>query len=357
VTEAKSTMTLATESCPDWVMPNADGAGYYRFSLPAEQLETLQNGGFEALSAREKLALADSLEASFKNASLSADAVYGSLERFAEADVRPVAQMPMSLVAFARERLVEADAQDAVTRFGGKLYRPAWRRLGWKAGRKDDGEDKLLRASLAKFLTLAMEDKKARRKAAQLGRRFLGYRRGKIDINADAVDDNVVPVVLAVAVQEGDEDLWNAMVEAMFEVEDPSLRDRMLGAISHANGEELAQKVRGFVLDERLRVNEVWEPLQVQMSMPETREATWAWVQENFDTLTERMSKGHSGYLPWLAAGFCSEDKANEVESFFEERVSDLPGGPRNLAGALEAVRLCAARVNAHQEAAREFFR
>jgi len=44
------------------------------------------------------------------------------------------------------------------------------------------------------------------------------------------------------------------------------------------------------------------------------------------------------------------------VESFFRDRIAGLSGGPRNLANALERIRLCAARTQALRPAVASFF-
>ena len=49
--------------------------------------------------------------------------------------------------------------------------------------------------------------------------------------------------------------------------------------------------------------------------------------------------------MPWYAASFCSEGAAAKVQGFFEPRVAELAGGPRNLAGAVEAIALCAEKA------------
>jgi alanyl aminopeptidase len=90
--------------------------------------------------------------------------------------------------------------------------------------------------------------------------------------------------------------------------------------------------------------------------MIETRERAWQWLREHFDAVFARVAPTRAGSAPWYAAGFCTEEKAVEVEAFFGERIESMPGGPRNLRGALEAIRLCAARVEAQRESAAAFF-
>ncbi|HEY6050996.1 MAG TPA: M1 family aminopeptidase, partial [Thermoanaerobaculia bacterium] len=62
---------LALDSCPEWVMPNADAAGYYRWSLPAPELQELSGGAYPQLSARERLSLADNVRAAMRSGRLA----------------------------------------------------------------------------------------------------------------------------------------------------------------------------------------------------------------------------------------------------------------------------------------------
>src|SRR6202012_475399 len=51
-------------SCPAWVMPNADAAGYYRWSLaPADEKKL--GASLKALDERERMSFARSLTAGF----------------------------------------------------------------------------------------------------------------------------------------------------------------------------------------------------------------------------------------------------------------------------------------------------
>lgn len=352
--EREGTMELEAESCPAWVMPNDDAAGYYRFALDEEGMEALRRRGWRHLTPREKAAVADSVRAGFDNASLAAADVYGGLDTFAESDVRPVATMPMGLVEFAADHIADEELLPRVQRYGQRLYRGHYRRLGWgpRGHRAEDGETKLLREAILDFLAFIAEDAAVRRQGARLGR---AYVRGG-EIHPDAVEPDVAGLALAVAVQEGDAEFFDQLTELLFSTEDATVRHRVLSALGHATDPELAARARALALDARLRLNEVTTPLQVQAGQAETREATWEWLVEHFDALRERIGPFHAGYLPYMASGFCDEEHAQAVERFFAPHIEELPGGPRNLASTLEAIRLCAARVEAHRESTREFF-
>ena len=354
LTEQEGALDFESDQCPTWVMPNDDAAGYFRFALDPDGMGALRRHGWRSLTPREKLAVADSVRSGFDNASLAANDVYASLSVFVESDVRPVATTPMGLIRFAADHVLSEDLRPRAQRHGQRLYRSQYRRLGWGARgrREEDGETKLLREDVLGFLALTAEDAQARRQGAQLGR---AYVRGGA-IHADAVDSNVAGLALSLAVQEGDAAFFDQLTEMLFASTDATVRSRILAALGSARDPTLAARARALSLDARLRVNEVMRPLWSQAGVDESREALWQWVTENFDALASRVGPHDAGRLPRLFAGFCDEPHAAAVEELFRPRIDDLPGGPRNLAGALEGIRLCAARVEAHREATTEFF-
>jgi alanyl aminopeptidase len=93
----------------------------------------------------------------------------------------------------------------------------------------------------------------------------------------------------------------------------------------------------------------------MQAAQPETRDDTWTWLQGSFDALVAHLPERASGETPWLASGFCDAAHGDAVKAFFAPRIDTLPGGPRNLAGALESIQLCAARVAAQRDSTRAF--
>jgi len=230
----------------------------------------------------------------------------------------------------------------------------------------------LMRASVIQFMALTVEDARVRRRADQLAQAYLGLgRHGDGERHPDAVDANLVGTVLSVAVQDGDAEFFDKLTERLFASDDAMLRRQLLGALGSTKDEDLATRARGLSLDARLRVNEVMTPLGAQVSMEETRQGTWHWLAEHYDAFVGRIGPFRAGYLPYFARGFCAEDAKTRVAAFFTQpvdhqgedgetqrvpRIQTLAGGPRNLAGSLEAIHICATRVEAQREGAQAFF-
>jgi alanyl aminopeptidase len=345
--------------CPAWVIPNADGAGYFRFALAPADLARLRAVAPRVLTPREKMALVDSLQAAFASATLPAADVLEALAPLAQDPVRQVATAPMGLLAFAREQGVPPEERPRVEAYARRLYQPLYRRLGWEppaprgaAQAAEDGETRLLRKAVISFLATTGRDPGVRREAARRARAYLGDDPDR-PVSADALPPSLVDVALAIAVEDGDAALFDHVERRLRASDDALVRGRMLGALASARDPALAARALALMLDPALRVNEVLTPLAGQMALPERREAAWAFVEANFDALRARIATTRAADLPWYATSACSEEMAARVEAFFAERVASLPGGPRNLAGALESLRLCAARKRAQGESLR----
>ena len=55
-------------------------------------------------------------------------------------------------------------------------------------------------------------------------------------------------------------------------------------------------------------------------------------------------------------SGMCDETSANDVASFLTDRAKTVNGAPRELASAIEQIRLCVAKRTAQEKNARDFF-
>jgi alanyl aminopeptidase len=362
VSGAAATMDLEGGACPDWVLPNSGGVGYFRWTLPDDHLARLATPqAVSALTVRDRIAIADSVRAGFAAGRVPFEAAVRALEPLASSTDRQVATAPIEVLTWARDHLASTEAEHAALRaYGSRLYRAQARRLGWgpPRGGEEDGDTRLLRASILSYLALVAEDATVRREAARRGRAWLGLgaRDRPGEIHEDAVVADLVDVCLIVAAQEGGDEVWTALSRHLESAEDPALRSHLVTAMSGVDDAPLRERSLALVLDPRLRLNETYRPLMGQVGDPEGLDGAWAWLQTSYDAVAERMGPGYAGYLPFAAGGFCTTERAAEARAFFAPRVEATQGGPRNLESAVESIELCAARAAAHRASAERFF-
>ncbi len=361
LTEREGDLPLG-DTCPDWVFPNADSAGYFRFALAPADTAKLRAVGLAKLSARERIAYGNSLRAAFSKTTLPMKDAIDAAAPLANDPYPSVVREPMSFLAEAHDWLFTDPARAAVEGYERRLFAAQYKKLGWAPARGEAPERTRLRDAVLSFLVLDARDPAARAEAKRRGLAFLGYK-GKVApkdgaVRRDAVDPNAIDVVLAALGQDADRALFDDVKARFAKAEDAELREDYLLLLSRAERPEIAASVLDLALDPSLRPVEVLIPLSLQLSSPGTREATWQWIKAHFDALLTAVPKdGGQAHLVELESVFCDDDHARDVEAFFTpERLAKIDGGPRVLASTLEEIHLCATRRKAQEPSAREMF-
>ena len=331
-------------SCPAWVMPNAHGAGYYRFAL-TPKLQQALSGAFAQLDEREQRMVADSVVAAYGAGALTPSQLLEALPQFASANVRQTVTAGMYSTEWMAEHLLGSDAERKA--FHAKvaaIYRPRLDRLGLspKAGEPDD--DALLRSSLVGFFSETLKDPAVRTAMNQRGRAVLGLG-GDGQLHPDAVPQDLRATALAVAVQEGGKPAYDAAEKAFRASQDAVLRSQLLGAMGSTTDAALNERVRALVFEpDLLRRNEIFAAVGDQSGHEATRPALRDWVDAHFKELEARLAPAGAALVGLYADGMCSNPEADALQAKFTPRVADIEGGPRELQQTVEAIHLCAAQ-------------
>jgi len=344
--------------CRSWVHPNPGANGYYRWSLPPDELTALLELGWPELSELERLSVADALRSSYSSGSLSASTALDALSRLAADPSRAVATKPLGLLREVRDQVATDPAErSAVEGYVLQLYGSRARALGFDDAPSDDGEQKLLRGQIVSAVVVLGRDPELRAEALERGRRHLAGPAGTPD--PTAASSELLDLIARVAVEDGGEDEFEAAWAHLFASEDSIVRSRMLRALAATPDEERRERARQLVFDPLIRSNERLSVLMQQAGAAETlaeREDVLRWVQKHEESIVETLSRYQAARLLGVVGGFCSEEEAVEIEAWLGERIEQWPGGPRRLAGQLERVRLCAARTEYQRASALEFF-
>jgi hypothetical protein len=97
------------------------------------------------------------------------------------------------------------------------------------------------------------------------------------------------------------------------------------------------------LLDPAFDIREAETALYLSDRVNPPRREIHAFIAANFDALEKRVSRDTPGYWPKYARRLCGDTDRAEVEAFWRDRVGRYEGGTRNLAEALEQIRLCTA--------------
>jgi alanyl aminopeptidase len=344
-------------ACPAWVFPNADAAGYYRFALAPADLAKLRSAGLGSLSPREKIAFGNSIRAAYNHGTTPYAESLRTAATLVNDPNRQVAREAQNFIDSAREWLRLDPALPRLETYASKLYAASFSRLGWAKSKTDDPQTIDRRRDTVRFLANVARDKAVRAEAKRKALAFLGFGKDGA-IHRDAVDADLVGIVLGVAGQDADPALFDAMLALFAKSDDPMLRADLLRALGSARDPALGARAIGLALDPRLRPSEVFDPIWDQLGPPETREAAWTWFKQNWDAVWARVSANLfvGGNAMRVVEVFCDEVHAADAANFLGQRAKSIEGAPRELAKALEDVHLCVVKRAAEEGHAREFF-
>jgi alanyl aminopeptidase len=324
-----------------WVLPQADGVGYYTFALDDELLARLL-ANVAMLSASERMVVLRSL----------------ALE--AAAGRRTTAQQLELVESFAGERdpailalLADIVQSVRIVRFAhdpeldrvGDLYvrsrlGPWLDRVGLEPapGETSDVED--LRRVLLRALALAGDDRvlayareltrAALRDPLEVPAERLGW---ALETSARDGDSTMSDRLLALADATAVPSLRSTLLDAAAAVRDAAVRDRALGRALEA---DTPYQDVGPLLSGALGATEAHDDAGVERDI--------AWVLSNADALGRRMPPVHRGRLVTLAKTGCDVRRADEIASFFGDPSRRSAGVDRRVAELLDETRACSAQ-------------
>lgn len=333
--EFQQSIPLASINCPSALHPNADGAGYYRFTMEQSWWRGLI-AGLNDMPAAEALAVADSLDAAFRAGSLAAEVYVEGMTALLDHGTWDVVEAGLDNLESILN-IFQTQELPAVETALSALAKPRYERLSSEKGEAAD----LLNTRMQRFLMLVARDKALREPLAESASRRIGL---EGDLDPNAVPKSELQTVLSIGVQDLGAPFFEKLLELAVASEDRAFRYDALGALAQTEDPTLAAELQQVVLSGRLQGYEPLFLISRQMSRAATTDLTYAWLRENFEAIIQLAPEEYRGlFAVGLGANFCSVERAAEWSEFIESRAQDLPGYERSLAQAIESVNLCAA--------------
>lgn len=331
----EQSIKLDAESCPTRVLPNADGTGYYRFSMDANGWQGLLSSAAD-LPPAEALVVADSLDAALRAGTVTAEAYVSGMAALIDHETWDVADAAMGHLE-AMTNVVGASHLEPLQKAFRDIVQPRFAKL---AGKSDSGSN-LLRQRMQRFLIVMANDQAMRKPLAEQAAARIGLD-GEPDPGAVPVSQ--LETVLSIGVQDIGEPFFDLLLGQAIASEDPAFRGAAAGALARVEDPELVKKLQAALMAGDFKGTEALGIMARQMVRAATTEQTYAWIKENDDAIIERIPESfRSRIVPSLGSSFCSDERADEWQAFVESHADGLPGYERPLAQAIENVRLCAA--------------
>ena len=344
IDQKQQEIKLAGTGCARYIIPNAEGSGYYRYALTTDNWDKLY-ANIDKLSTNEIISLNDNFSAAVKKGTVDFITLMKYAPIIVKSDLNNIARAPMGTLRYMKDKVAENKADETkLSLVANRLYQSKYKQLGFDAKANDDVEATKLRRSIIGFLADTGENQAIRKKLNDMAIRYTGYGKDQ-ELHEDLIDPDMIGLALAIAGEDLGMEFTNHLIVLLDKANDGTIRDRLLNAIASSKDAKFNAEIRNWVISDRLRGNEIYTILFSQIMDKDKRDDMWHWIMNNFEAFKERIPTWFQGKLPMVGSGFCSESKKKELNDFFEPIIETLSGGPRTLAQTTEGIDLCIAKL------------
>jgi alanyl aminopeptidase len=332
--------------CPDWVVANAESAGYYRVVYGGDLLARILRAN-RALSTADRIGVIGDVEALMSAGKVPVGDALGlipGLIRDPSADiVASAAGIASSISTHVPDAMVDNYRRFIVKTFGRKA-----RALGWTGKPSDDKTTRDLRQSLVPLVALGGRDKALLRDARKLAKKWLADR--------EAIDRELLGETLSAAALTGDSLLFKGYFGAAEKTEDARTKAEILIALGSFPGETLTQVALSTMLGDELPMQATFGLLQSMLGSRDKREQTYKFAVKNIEKLAAKLPEMARGYMVYAPVSFCDEPHKKDVDEL-ARRLADAPGVDRAVKSAKEAIDQCVAQRARQQPEIKAFLR
>jgi puromycin-sensitive aminopeptidase len=323
--EGDAPVELGPDGRPEWVVLNAESAGFVRVAYPDDDLMDLAHLGDGVLDPSERYALIDDSWASVLAGRTSTPAFLNLVEAMTAETDRSVW---VRLIGGFRDlrRLVDGEALERLEEIAHDAMSPSLAFLGLAPEPEDDDKRRQLRGDLVRAIGIIANDpdiQEEAKRALATGRR-----------NPELVDPALLAASVDVVAASGDEADFDDFVVAWKGAATPQDELRYLGALCDFPDPDLVARLHGMILSGDVRGQNAPLILRRALLNRHAGRQTWGFITEHWDGLVDRFAAGLVVRMVEGLIGLDDPEDAAEATAFFQ--ANEVPIGARTLEQILE---------------------
>jgi len=340
------TVALEGGVTPRWLHPDADEQGYYRWSVPANDLDSLAREAEGQLSVRERLAFLGNARALLLAGRLHGDRYAGLLETFGH-DSAPevidgVLRGLQTLTSTFRTPGNRGDMEAYVRR----VLRPAIDRFGAEPAAREPNSVTLVRPRLVQELGDEGADPQIVERGRALARSYLKDRA--------SIPPSLADAAIRLAGLHGDAALFEEYRHRFEGATIPDERQRYLAGLGSFADPEMVKRALAYAIEGPLRPQEITEIPDRIGSRLEYEDQVQRWTMAEYDSLARRIPNWDVVSLVWSGTG-CSMESAERARVFYSQPSHAVAGTDREIEKMMARTRDCAALHDREVEAVTRF--
>ncbi|HKY32258.1 MAG TPA: M1 family metallopeptidase [Candidatus Polarisedimenticolia bacterium] len=326
--------TVSLEAEPEWILPDGGAGGYYRWSLPAEDLAALAGRAGGVLDPRERIGFVGNLSALLDAGEVHGDLYLRTLESFARDPQAQVVAAVVAALAKVRTAFVPDDLADPFAVYVRRVLGPALEKAGMEPATGEPASWTSLRPQLIEWLGGEGKDEQVAGRARAMGRAYLA--------DPASVHPSLAGVALNLLARQGDRQLHAEMRSRFESAGTPEERSRFLAALGEFTEQKLVEENLSYALSGPLRPQELFSLASGLADTEQGRDRLYRFVTENYAAITGKLPAQFAGFIPGFAGGGCEPRRIEKAREFFSRPEHIAPGTETSLARAADQVEECA---------------
>ena len=330
-----------------WIYPNANQGGYYRWKVTPELLQALVDNAQQTLTASERMGLASNLSAMLSAGQLDADDYLAALESFSTERDPYVMQTVINQLEIVRDAFVNENNQAAFAAMVGRLLTPALESYGLDPV---EGESNALISTRPYLLEWLIRDARDAALIAEFDNR------GKAFIEDDSeLHSSLVSAALLATAINGDEETYEQFKNRFENAATPVERSQLLVGLTDFEDAEILINLQAYAVSDAVRPKEVMTIREELVKRPEPRAIVFDFALANYASFEERLPGNGLAAVPSVAKS-CSVETAEQATEFFSNLDHQVSGTLRILDTTNAATRACAALRDREMANANRYF-
>lgn len=302
----------------EWILPNTDAMGYYRWIVPDYMFETFSTEPTHYLDAVERIAFLGNAEALLKAGYLEGDRYLALLEAFANDPEPDIVESVLNKLNYIAEHVLSDDHDKIFAAFIQSSLKPALREIGLETTETEGESIPALRSRLIRWLASEGQDNQIEAYSDSLAAEYL--------VNPEAVHHELINTVLVHSARHGDEKLFSEY-QIRFETASSSLeRQHFLSALGQFSDEMLQDRALDYVINGPLRTNELVIIPNGVRNTEAGKDKVLNWVLANYTTLVSRMPSHYAATMLGYAANGSNSKRIREAHKFIDSSTDLAPG-------------------------------
>lgn len=342
--EKTATVTVPLEAEEGWAKLNAGQVVPMRV-LPTPAMISRLRKGIEtkALPAADRAGLIADAYALVKSGSMSPEDLIKLLSAYKEEDAY-IVWKGIADVLSGLDTVLSDDEKmsEKFTKFAKGMVTNLASKIGWEASSSDGHLTVLLRGMMIGLLgTFAYDDDAVKAEAVK---RFRAFQEDADDVQSLPSDMRAaVFKIYLKSAGEGSTQEYDDVKSYYASATDNAERKHVLASLGHSPDPKLKLATMEWSTSGDIKVQDFFYAMgSVGRSSKSGRSISWEYFKNNVDKMTDMIGKGSPSLMDACivscAGGFCSRDKADEIETFFRD-VKPMPKSERKITQMVEAMR------------------